>query len=108
MPKMPMNASSTQGGFPQGTSGQAMPAMPAGGMFPGGMTNDPKTKTVWVKDPKMTLRPARIKVGIDNGTNVEVISGLNEGDEVIISMGTGKAATTTKKTDNGPRGPFPF
>jgi HlyD family secretion protein len=72
----------------------------------GSANNDPKTKTVWVKDDKMGIRPSIIKIGIDNGTSVEVISGLNEGDEVVISSGDNTTAAA-KKTNNGPPG-FPF
>ena len=64
-------------------------------------------KVVWVKDDKGGIRPNPIKTGIDNGTNIEVVSGLKEGDEVIISM-SGDGSATTKKTQEGPRGPFPF
>lgn len=120
LPKMPQGPTSgTSTGSPAvGTTGSGgaasnMPAgqmpqgMPANGMAPGAMKNDPKTKTVWVKDDKMTLRPRMVKIGIDNGSNVEIISGLNEGDEVIIAMNKGAAKTETKKNE-GPRGPFPF
>jgi HlyD family secretion protein len=64
-------------------------------------------KVVWVKNVQGGIRPNPIKTGIDNGTNIEVVSGLKEGDEVIISM-SGDGSTTTKKTTEGPRGPFPF
>jgi HlyD family secretion protein len=64
-------------------------------------------KVVWVKDGKGGIRPNPIKTGIDNGNNIEVVSGLKEGDEVIISM-SGDGSSTTKKTESGPRGPFPF
>jgi multidrug efflux pump subunit AcrA (membrane-fusion protein) len=102
MPKMPAGAPAGAG-MPNTTSGQPIAGMPAG------MTNsDPKTKTVWIKDEKMGLRPNIIKIGIDNGTSVEVISGLKEGDEVIVSMGNPTAKTTVKKADNGPPGGFPF
>ena len=104
MPKMPAGAPS---GAPTGaqnmTAGQGMPTP---GMMPGATNTDPKMKTIWVKDDKMGLHPNMIKIGIDNGSNVEVLTGLKEGDEVIVS--TGDAATTTaKKTNDGPPG-FPF
>jgi HlyD family secretion protein len=106
MPKMPAGAPAGAG-MPNMTSGQPITGMPAG--MTAGMTNsDPKTKTVWVKDEKMGLRPNIIKIGIDNGTSVEVISGLKEGDAVIVSMGNPTAKTTAKKADNGPPGGFPF
>ena len=74
-----------------------------------GMKQDPKTKTVWVKDEKMGLRPGIIKIGVDNGSTVEVISGLKEGDEVIVSMdNSSDKSAAAKTTDRGPGGPFPF
>jgi HlyD family secretion protein len=85
-------------------AGQTM-GMPPAGMAMGGGNADPKTKTVWIKDDKMGIRPNMIKIGIDNGSDVEVISGLNEGDEVVIS--TGDVKTAAKTTTNGPPG-FPF
>jgi HlyD family secretion protein len=113
MPKIPAGAPSGAGSMPQGASGtitgnQAGPTqgMPSPGMAFGPPNNDPKTKTVWVKDDRMGIRPSIIKIGIDNGTSVEVISGLNEGDEVVISAGD-NATGAAKKTNNGPPG-FPF
>lgn len=82
-----------------------MPAMPQGGF---GKLNAPDgSKMVWVKDEKGGIRPNRVKIGIDNGSNVEVLSGLKEGDEVVISM-SGTSDTKTSKQNQGPRGPFPF
>jgi HlyD family secretion protein len=76
-------------------------------MTPGGMNIDPKTKTVWLKDEKMGIRPEMVKIGIDNGTSIEILSGLKEGDDVVISTGDKDVKSTAKKTDNGPPG-FPF
>ena len=74
-----------------------------------GVKQDPKTKTVWLKDDKNGLRPGIIKIGVDNGSTVEVISGLKEGDEVIISMdNSSDKSAAAKTTDRGPGGPFPF
>jgi HlyD family secretion protein len=107
MPKMPSGAPAGSAEMPQnipaGQSSQGMPS--ATGMA--AMNSDPKTKTVWLKDDKMGIRPNRIKIGIDNGTSVEVLSGLKEGDEVVISSGDNEAKSAAKKTDNGPPG-FPF
>lgn len=90
------------------TAGQMPQGIPSSGMGLAGANIDPKTKTVWVTDEKLVLRPAIIKIGIDNGSNVEVLSGLKEGDEVIISMNTSATKTSTRSTNNGPGGPFPF
>jgi HlyD family secretion protein len=67
-------------------------------------------KTLYIKDEKGNLSPKSVKIGIDNGTDVEILSGLNEGEEVIISMDTGKKkeTTTTQQNQGGPRGPFGF
>jgi HlyD family secretion protein len=108
MPKMPAGAATGASGPSQSMpSGQAMPEMPSAGMAFGATNTDPKTKTIWVKDEKMGIRPNMIKIGIDNGSNIEILSGLKEGDEVVISVGDNDVTTTSKKTNNGPPG-FPF
>ena len=114
MPKMPAGptgrntaGASAGSGMPSAVpAGQTSSGMPGTGMPFAGKNTDPKMKMIWVKDDKMTLRPQMVKIGIDNGSNVEIVSGLNEGDEVIIAMNKG-AKTATKKNE-GPRGPFPF
>jgi HlyD family secretion protein len=63
-------------------------------------------KAVWMKDSKGVLHPVPVTYGIENGTSVEILSGLKEGDEVIISMFDGTVVTTAKQ--GGPGGPFPF
>jgi HlyD family secretion protein len=108
MPKMP--AGSGMGSMPSGMPAGQMPqGMPSAGMSMSGVTQDPKTKTVWLKDEKNGLRPSVIKIGVDNGSTVEVISGLKEGDEVIVSMDNlADKSAAAKTTDRGPEGPFPF
>jgi HlyD family secretion protein len=100
------------GSFPRPGASDASTITPAGsppaGMpMPGAGFGKDGEKVVWVKNDQGGIRPNPIKTGIDNGTNIEVVSGLKEGDEVIISM-SGDGSTTTKKTQEGPRGPFPF
>jgi hypothetical protein len=108
MPKMPAGAG--MGSMPSAMPAGQMPqGMPSAGMSMSGMKQDPKTKTVWLKDEKNGLRPGVIKIGVDNGSTVEVISGLKEGDEVIISMDSSSdKSAEAKTTDRGPGGPFPF
>jgi len=109
MPKMPAGAPPAAGSMPQNMpAGQINATMPTAGMAFGAAYTDPKTKTVWVKDEKMGLRPNIIKIGIDNGTNVEILSGLKEGDEVVTSVGSSDSKATAKKANNGPPGGFPF
>ena len=108
MPKMPAGAG--MGSMPSAMSAGQMPqGMPSAGMSMSGVKQDPKTKTVWLKDEKNGLRPGVIKIGVDNGSTLEVISGLKEGDEVIISMDSSSdKSAEAKTTDRGPGGPFPF
>jgi hypothetical protein len=110
MPKMPAGAPTGIGetGMPANIpAGQPMAGMNTG--MPFGMANsDPKTKTVWVKDEKMGISPNMVKIGIDNGSSVEILSGLKEGDEVLISMSNKLVKTTAKKSNGGPPGGFPF
>jgi len=100
------------GSMPAGGAAMGAGNMPAGmpafgGGFPGMSSDD---KTVYVKDEQGNLKPKRIKVGIDNGSNVEILSGLEEGEEVIVSMSTGNDSeeSANESNNNGPRGPFMF
>jgi HlyD family secretion protein len=56
-------------------------------------------KTVWVKQG-LIVHPLKVKLGVTDEIHYEVISGLNEGDEVITSMsaGTSSAKATTAAT----------
>ncbi len=60
-------------------------------------------KIVWVKNANGGIRPARVTTGIDNGTNVEILSGLKAGDEVIISMNDPSDKSATAAGTNAPR-----
>ena len=101
------------GAKPQGIPEGAMAQMPSGsmpqGMPPFGTSNSSGKgpKMIWIKDGKGGIRPQPIKTGVDNGTDVEILTGLNEGDEVVISMDDG-TKKTTRQSDNGPGGPMPF
>jgi multidrug efflux pump subunit AcrA (membrane-fusion protein) len=100
----PLGSGAAQASGNGPATGGSFPAMPQGGF--GGTLPD-GSKMVWVKDGKGGIRPNPIKVGIDNGTYVEIMSGLKEGDEVVVSMsGAGIKASTTQNNRN--RGPFPF
>jgi HlyD family secretion protein len=88
-----MGGSASAGGFPQ---------------MPQGMSGSRPSnfKMVWIKDDKGGIRPTPVTTGIDNGNYVEIVKGLKEGDEVIVSM-----SNSSKKEEaatNRPRGPFMF
>jgi HlyD family secretion protein len=95
------------GSLPRAPAGQPMNGLPSPGAPSGQMNSDPTIKTVWLKDETTGLRPAAVKTGIDNGTSVEILSGLKEGDDVVTSIADKDVKTTLKKSNNGPPG-FPF
>jgi len=89
----------------QGADARAMPAsLPSAGSLPGIPEG---TKTVWLKDEKGGIRPVPVTVGTENGSTVEILSGLSEGDEVVISM-TNTAKKAAKRSNAGPGGPPMF
>jgi HlyD family secretion protein len=47
--------------------------------------NNDNFKTIWIKKGN-TIYPTQVETGISDGSNVEIKSGLNEGDEVLLSM----------------------
>ncbi|MFN8241811.1 MAG: efflux RND transporter periplasmic adaptor subunit [Bacteroidales bacterium] len=95
--EMPSGAPAPGGEVSQAASGNfALPTLPQG------------MKTLWVKDQNGMIKPVMVKTGIDNGIEVEILSGLAEGDEVVYSMSTTAKAQAAAKTNNGPQGPFPF
>ncbi|HJZ40804.1 MAG TPA: efflux RND transporter periplasmic adaptor subunit [Bacteroidales bacterium] len=101
-----MAATGDQTAAGQAVPSEAMPQMPQGGF--GSFSAPDGSKMVWVKDEKGGIRPNRVIVGIDNGNSVEILSGLKEGDEVIISMSSSDPESNTSDQNQGPRGPFPF
>jgi HlyD family secretion protein len=106
MAKMPSAQPVNAGAISQNMT--SVEGMPTAGMITDGLNADPKTKTVWLKDEKTGLLPAVIKIGIDNGSVVEILSGLKEGDEVVISVADKETKAVVKKSNDGPPGPFPF
>ncbi len=68
----------------------------------------PEIKRVWVKDEKGGARQIPVTTGIDNGSDVELLTGLKEGDEVIISMSNSLTKYTSAKPSSSQRGPMPF
>ncbi len=78
-------------------------AGPAG--VPGGPREGLK-KEVWVKNGK-SIKPVFIETGLDDDLNVQIISGLKEGDEVVISSTGGVSTDTSQaKKDTAESSPF--
>ena len=55
-------------------------------------------KRVWVKEGEI-IKPTMVITGMTDGINLEVISGLNEGDEIVISMDVGSNTLDEKEDD---------
>jgi len=68
------------------------------------MKYDDVTEVVWVKTPS-SIYPQTIKTGETNELNHELLSGLEEGMEVIVSLTSQSPATTLTKTTSG-KSPF--
>jgi len=68
------------------------------------MKYDDATEVVWVKTPS-SIYPQTIKTGETNELNHELLSGLEEGMEVIVSLTSQSPATTLTKTTSG-KSPF--
>ena len=62
---------------------------------------DPKQSFVWVKNGEV-IRKSEIKTGENDGINYELLSGLNQGDEIVLSMTAEKATAETKKAAKSP------
>ncbi len=100
MPQGEMMPPPGEGGPQMGEGG---PNMQDGGMPgpPPGMGMDESNssmKTVWVKQGEM-IHPARIEIGINDGTQVEILSGLNEGDEIVTSIEKGVKEEVEQETE---------
>ena len=97
------NGSNMQGMTPP--AGAPEVAVHAGVMMPeaaDAMAQHEEDKTVWIKDGEM-IHPKRVKVGVTDEINYEILSGLNEGEEVVTALvSTGGTATTGTKAAKSP------
>lgn len=68
---------------------------------------DDTHKLVWVKEDAL-IRPVVIEVGVDDGSNIEIIAGLEEGSIVVTSFElTEKSKLSSKQNkDNEKKSPF--
>lgn len=60
-------------------------------------------KTIWLKEGN-TIRSRQVQLGETNELYYEIIDGLNEGDEVVVSLEAGLPATSSESTAS--RSPF--
>ena len=76
---------------------------------PGMEGGDDSKKTIWIKDGNL-IKPVRVETGINDGNMIEILSGIYEGDEVILSMaiGTEKEIVKTDKSTSDDEQTSPF
>ena len=55
-------------------------------------------KRVWIKNGGI-IKPVMVEVGSTDGTNLEILSGLNAGDEIVTSMEIGNNSTVENAND---------
>jgi len=81
---------------------------PMGEAAPKSQHKENADKTVWVKQG-LVIHPQKVTVGVTDEIHYEVLSGLNEGDEVVIAMtsatGSAKASTGAAKSPFMPQRP---
>ncbi len=58
---------------------------------------------VRVLDERGEAHPRKVKVGLNNKTNVQILSGLKEGEKVVIGDAAGAKSTTQSWPPRGPR-----
>jgi HlyD family secretion protein len=68
---------------------------------------DDSHKMVWVKDNDI-MRPVVIEVGIDDGSNIEVLSGLEEGNMVVTSFELSNSTDSKNKNSKDDEQKSPF
>ena len=56
---------------------------------------------VWIKNGPL-IHKKEVQIGTNDGINYELLSGLQEGDEIVFSMTAQKATTETKKAAKSP------
>jgi HlyD family secretion protein len=111
-----------QGGGPGGPGGQGFGSGGFGG-GPGGGSGprprpesaEPKTAAVYLKEKppanapsgQIVLRAVTVKLGIADASNIEVLEGLSEKDEVVSGTSTAPATTPRNPLGNPFGGPRP-
>ncbi|WP_128330723.1 efflux RND transporter periplasmic adaptor subunit [Apibacter sp. HY039] len=63
-------------------------------------TSNEKTKYVWIKNKDGRLEQKPVSVGENDGVNIQVLSGLKEGEEVVYSMKSATVANTSDSSNN--------
>jgi len=68
--------------------------------------NNQDLKTIWIRKD-LVIRPVQVETGLDDDIQIQILSGLNLGDEVILSMEEQKTETVKKQAASNPFMPQP-
>ena len=78
-----------------------------GGGAEGNENNNSDVQRVWVKNGVM-VHPVKVETGINDGTDVQILSGLKKGEKVVLSMSEKKLEkSSTNKEASSPFMPTP-
>lgn len=92
---------------PSGKGPENMPQGESMGSMPPpdqqGDASSENMKQVWIKDGAL-IKPVMVETGLNDGTSIEIISGLKEGDEVVTAINYNK----TKEEDTTKAASSPF
>ena len=69
------------------------------------MRKEGKEEEVLVAEHGKT-RTQPVKTGLEDGVNVEILEGLNEGEEVVVNTAVSGAGSLIVGGPGGPGGPF--
>jgi HlyD family secretion protein len=95
--------SGQQGSYSQGQSGQQRPDQSqSGNLAQRRALQGSSQQSEYYKNTV----PKKVETGISNETHIEIISGLNEGDQVILPPVTTGQSSTTQQTQGGGANPF--
>ncbi|MDR2963793.1 MAG: efflux RND transporter periplasmic adaptor subunit [Bacteroidales bacterium] len=65
----------------------------------------PRTKTVWIALPSQHLQVQKVEIGVRDGINVQILSGLKEGDLLVTDIREPNPEQTTAKPTGSPFAP---
>jgi HlyD family secretion protein len=93
---------------PEMADGAKNGEMPGAGNMepPTEMAGNSAGKMVWVKRDSV-IHPVSVQIGLDDDIHTEILGGLKQGDEVILSMEQTASATVAKTAASNPFMPKP-
>lgn len=92
---------------PQARKGERLENQGSGNQGKNRNETSENMKRVWIKNGDL-IRPAMVETGMSDGINLEILSGLNEGDEIVTSMELGNKNIIESDDDDEESQKSPF